>query len=169
MKNQDRISIDELKTVIFYDPNTGLFKWLISPRFNVPADSIVGRGYSPGGYLFIGYKKSRYRAHVLAWFYVYGVWPCGYIDHINGDKSDNRIANLRDCSRSVNAQNQRKPHSRNTTGLLGVTANGSKSRPFRAQINCSGRIQYIGIFDTPEKAHAAYLERKRKLHEGCTI
>jgi hypothetical protein len=164
-----QLSMPVLRSKLSYDADTGIFRWLVSPRFSVPAGTVVAGERLARRYLHIGILNKRYPAHRLAWFYFHGEWPKGLIDHINGDPSDNRIANLRDCSASVNSQNQRGPHSRSTTGFLGVTATGSKKRPYRAQINCSGKLHYIGIFETAEKAYAAYVERKRELHEGCTI
>lgn len=168
-RRKKTISHDELKQNLKYDPLTGLFTWLVSPRFSVPIGCVVGSQMPEHDYLSVGIKGKSYKASHLAWFYMHGSWPRGVIDHLNGNTKDNSIANLRDCSRAVNSQNQRRPHSRNSTGFLGVTKTGSPLNPFRAQINVGGKITYIGIFETAELAHDAYLTRKRMVHEGCTI
>lgn len=108
-------------------------------------------------------------AHRLVWLHLYGEWPEHGIDHINGRRSDNTAANLRSVPQSENVQNQRKARRDNkSTGLLGVSRPSGRSK-YRAQIMAQGRNRYLGYFDTPEEAHAAYLAAKRQLHPGCTI
>jgi hypothetical protein len=161
---------ERLKQWVSYDPDSGLFHWLKSPRFNVSAGSEAGHRITSGHpSLVIGIGGRYYRAHRLAWLYVTGAWPQGEIDHINGCPWDNRFSNLRDVTKTVNCQNRRSPSKSSSTGYLGVTATGSKSKPFRAQLTVAGRNVYVGVFDTPEAAHAAYVERKRQVHEGCTL
>lgn len=121
------------------------------------------------GYVRIGLggaKSNSYMAHRLAWLYMTGEWPVADIDHINGKRSDNRWVNLRSVSRSVNLQNQRVARSNNNTGLLGVTRTRGG---FGAQIAAYGEQRWIGTFQTPEAAHAAYIAAKRVLHEGNTL
>jgi hypothetical protein len=134
-----------------------------------------GRGWRAGdvagtvnnnGYRLIRVGDGRYRAHRLAWLYTHGAWPTGEIDHINGIRDDNRLANLRDVTVSVNQQNRKRAASNGSTGLLGVST--AKAR-YRAAIALNGRTTYLGSFDTAEEAHAAYVTAKRELHEGCTL
>jgi hypothetical protein len=166
------ISADILKQLLHYDPETGVFtriaalNWkgeLIAPR-SPATGSVIGRG----GYatIAVGGRGKRFLAHRLAWLYVHGAWPTGEIDHINGDKMDNRFANLRDGSHALNCQNQRRPQSSNKVGLLGVSPQGEK---FAAFITVRGHSRRLGSFDTPEQAHDAYLDAKRELHEFATI
>lgn len=110
-----------------------------------------------------------YSAHRLAWFYMVGEWPDGEIDHINGEKSDNRFANFRDVPRSINQQNIRKsigPNSENR--LLGTSYNKRTGR-WIAKIALNKKQYGLGYFDTMEEAHEVYLAAKRKMHPGCTI
>ena len=109
-----------------------------------------------------------YMLHRLAWLYVAGKWPDGVIDHIDGDKGNNRFANLRDVTVSVNGQNQKRAMPHNGCGFLGVTF-AKKVQRYRANINIDGRGRSLGYFDTPEEAHAVYLQEKRRHHAGCTI
>ncbi len=88
------------------------------------------------------------------------------IDHINGDKVDNRLENLRLVSHGENLQNIRKPMRNNTSGFLGVCRSGGK---FMATISVNGKSLNLGSFDKPEAAHAAYVAAKRRLHACCTI
>lgn len=104
-------------------------------------------------------------AHRLAWFYVNGVWPKGHIDHIDGNKTNNSIDNLRDVSRSMNLQNQKKAHRGKSSGLpLGVHL--SRGGRFMAQLRVNGKNKSFGTFDTPESAHEAYLQAKEYYHPG---
>ena len=92
--------------------------------------------------------------------------PHEHVHHRNGVRDDNRWCNLRDVSRTVNGNNRREPGTHNTSGFLGVTKHRNR---WRAQIKANGRNNVLGVFDTPEEAHEAYVQAKRRLHEGCTI
>jgi len=118
------------------------------------------------GYVRIRASGTRFLAHRLAWFYVHGTWPVGEIDHINGDRSDNRIANLRDVSRLTNRQNMRRAQADNRSGLLGVSLANNRCK---ASIRSGGKNHHLGYFSSPEAAHAAYVAAKRQRHDGCTI
>jgi hypothetical protein len=97
-----------------------------------------------------------------------GSWPTNDIDHLNGIPSDNRFCNLRDVPRRVNNENHRKAKRTNKTGLLGVDFRPSINK-WAAQIQVNGAKIYLGVFDTPESAHDAYLSAKRQYHEGNTL
>jgi hypothetical protein len=120
------------------------------------------------GYIEIGVSDARCTAHRLAWLYVTGAWPTFHIDHINGDKADNRIANLRDVDRNMNLQNIKRAPAHSKSGLLGASFHSSTGR-WASRVYAAGRQRSLGLFDSPEEAHAAYLAAKRRLHEGCTI
>jgi hypothetical protein len=148
-----------------YDPDTGSFTWLACAAAQVKPGAKAGRLNSQG-YTEISISSRKYQAHRLAWLYMTGAWPEHTIDHINGVRSDNRIQNLRDVTRAVNLQNQRRAAVTNKAGLLGVRE--FKNR-WRAQITVNGTQRDLGYFDTAQLAHDAYLQAKRQLHEGCTI
>ena len=118
------------------------------------------------GYTTIKIDGRIHRAHRLAWLHVHGEWPNDQLDHINGSRSDNRLANLRAASHSENQHNQRKPRSDNKSGFLGVFPYRGK---FRAMIRIDGKQRSLGDFSTPEAAHEAYLKAKRALHPFGTI
>lgn len=119
-------------------------------------------------YRTITVQGNTYMLHVVAWAMAHGRWPEHFIDHINGDKTDNRLCNLREASASENSQNQRSAQSSNqSSGLLGVTRHASGR--WQARLWVQGRNLCIGTFDTPELAHEAYLAAKRARHPGCTI
>jgi DUF971 family protein len=157
---------DRLKSLFEYQPDTGKFVRRVNMG-NKAAGTIAGTRHT-SGYITLFFDNKRYYAHRLAWFYVHGSMPAMWIDHINGDKADNRIANLRHASPSTNNQNRRKCQRNSKTGILGVDIHKPSGR-FRAQITISGKKHNIGNFDTAEEAHIAYLETKRKYHQGCMI
>jgi hypothetical protein len=89
------------------------------------------------------------------------------VDHISGERADNRYANLRPATDRMNAQNQRRPHREKRSGLpLGVEGVGDR---YRSQIGTRGKKLHLGTFDTPEAAQCAYIEAKRCIHEGSTL
>lgn len=148
-----------------YDLAAGHFCWRIAPAKQFPAGTRAG-SHNSKGYVVIRTLGGLHLAHRLAWLFVHGAWPAGQIDHINGRRDDNRLSNLRDVSRSVNLQNQRRARSDNSAGLLGVKR---ARKGFEARINANGRYLHLGTFETPAAAHAAYLAAKRQHHEGCTL
>jgi hypothetical protein len=153
-----------LRELYLYDAATGVFTRRVSIR-QFKAGEVAGFRCGRGGaYVAIKIDQSIYFAHRLAWLYVHGEWPAQFIDHINGNPSDNRIANLRDVSNEVNAQNKRR--ARGGSGLMGAYP---KYRKFRSYIHVDGEQRWIGSFNTAEEANAAFIDAKRRLHQGCTI
>ena len=159
------LTAELVREYLNYDPDTGVFTWRkkSSPKSVVGA---VAGDAKPNGYRTIQLLGCRNFAHRLAWFYVYGVWPKHHIDHINGVRDDNRIANLRDVTQQHNVHNERKPRRGNP--YLGVSYSKDRDK-YLAQIYANGKAKNLGRYDTPEEAYAVYIEAKRKLHAGCTI
>lgn len=159
------ITADELRTVIEYNEESGEFRWRARLSQGTQVGQIAGC-LNTIGYWQIGIRRVRYLGHRLAWLYVYGVWPLGEIDHIDGDRGNNRIANLRVTNRSVNMQNVTRTNKKTQTGLLGahVDKNG-----FSSKIMLDGMSMHLGNFKTAQEAHEAYVRAKRKIHEGNTL
>jgi hypothetical protein len=149
-----------LKEFLRYDPDSGEFFWLRSrPRGIKPGDK--AGCVTPHGYRYIKFLGRPYFAHRLAWFFVTGEWPLGWLDHINGDRQDNRYSNLREATTSENQQN-RKMQTYSKSGMIGVRRSyGSR---WRAMIIIDGRRIYLGAFATKDEAHAAYIKKKSEIH-----
>lgn len=120
----------------------------------------------PTGYVAGNIFGKSYQAHRVIWLHVTGCWPRGEIDHVNGDRSDNRLSNIRDVDRAMNSQNRRAESRHSKAGLLGVVSVGGR---FIAQIKRDGVTHRLGSFGTAQAAHGAYVAAKRRLHDGCTI
>lgn len=165
MKSVERISCAELKTLLHYNPEAGVFTRLVRTSNRIKVGDVAG-GLNAGGYVQIRIHGVLQQAHRLAWLYMTGQWPEHEIDHRNTIPSDNRWENLRETPHKMNSENQRRAHTNNRSGLLGVYRRQTK---FVAEVRVNGKKHFLGYFDTPEVAHAAYLDAKRKLHEGCTL
>jgi len=153
-----------LKSLLHYDPETGVFT-NIARRIGIVVGSVAGY-LNCGGYRYIGVDRSYYAAHRLAWLYVHGAWPTNQIDHIDGNRSNNVLTNLREATHAENSQNQRKARADSSSGFLGVS---QVRKRWYARIVVHRKLRHLGAFDTPEEAHLAYLKAKRELHSTCTI
>lgn len=158
------LDIDRLQEVLDYNKETGVFTWRVrlSPRCKMkePAGRI-----NDDGYRVIGIDRKYYLAHQLAWLYVHGEPPEAEIDFINTDKADLRFDNLREATRSENAQNQGR-NSSNSTGYKGVAKfyNPTNRARYRALIRVKGKRIFLGLFHTPEAAYEAYCKAAKKYH-----
>jgi hypothetical protein len=162
------VTQSRLKELLDYSPETGLFTWKVANSKRIHVGDVAGSP-SAKGYILIGVDGCVYRAHRLAWLYVYGKFPELYIDHINHIKTDNRIENLRDVSIGVNNENKNSSSIyKKSCNVLGVSREKDHRR-WRAVITINRKQVHIGYFDTVEEAEAAYVAEKRKLHVGCTI
>lgn len=150
---------ERLREVLHYDPMTGDFTRLVGTARRVNVGDIAG-STNGQGYREIMIDRRRYLSHRLAWLYMTGRWPIAQIDHIDIDRANNRWANLREASRSQNQGNTRVP-STNTSGFKGVSLD-KESRKWRAQIRAGGKKRWLGSFNTPDAAHAAYCAAAEK-------
>lgn len=158
------LTTERLKYLLHYDPETGIFTWLMKPA---PRSNRIKPGYIAGckndaGYILINIDGYSYRAHRLAWFYVHGVWPEQKIDHINNIKNDNRMVNLREASNSENGWNVGMP-STNTSGIKGVCWD-KKNNKWIAQCWVSGKLYKIGRFASIDAAAIAVSQFRERNH-----
>ena len=166
------ITAERLRELLSYDPETGAFTWLVKRpgRWNKSPGTAAG-SFDTKGYLLITLDSQRFSAHRLAFLYMTGEWPKKCIDHIDGDSANNRFKNLRDVDQSTNMQNLQasKALTNRSTPFLGVRRADSIKNPWAATIKVCGKFKHLGVFKTPELAHAAYLSAKRIYHPGNTL
>lgn len=170
------IPTDHLRARIGYNPDTGMLTWRIrevTPSENSRIINSWNTRYAGKPALqysdHLGYRRGSLEgvmllAHRTAWAIYFGRWPVELIDHINGDPSDNRIANLREVSPRGNCQNQ-CVRAKSSTGIIGVGRH-STSNKFVAQIGNNGSVEYLGIYANIDDAITArrIAERKYGFH-----
>jgi hypothetical protein len=151
------VSQEYLKRLFEYDPETGLF-------YNRSNRGRARAGHEAGSYT-CGYWRiiidgEKYYAHHLAWLYVYGEWPLE-IDHRDGNRSNNKIANLRIATRTENCFNAKRE-----TGESGLKGAYREARypKWYSKIQIGGRVIRLGTFDTAEEAHKAFMIAVEKYH-----
>ena len=149
-----------LKEVLDYNPETGVFRWRITVNRNKAHAGTVAGWIRSNGYLMISIDKKEYRAHRLAWLYIYGKWPENQIDHENQIRSCNAIKNLRDVTNAINCKNQRITK-RNTSGITGVCWDKSRNK-WLASIVVNYKQINLGRFEKIKDATRARKAAERK-------
>ena len=163
-----RLTAERARQLVSYDEETGAITWLVSRPGRCRIGGLAG-SVNAQGYVMLSLDGQRYCGHRVAWLHVHGCWPSGQIDHIDGDRSNNALRNLRDVPSGINSQNQRRARVTNRQGALGV-GTVAKTGKYHARITVRGVTHGLGYaFNTIEEAHAAYVEAKRRLHEGGTL
>lgn len=164
-----------LRELFDYDADTGALIWRVRPQSdfkNQRACSIFNAMYSgsvagsidkANGSVYVTIDAVRFLAHRLAYTYVHGVCPVELqIDHVNGNRLDNRIENLRLATAAENMQNVGK-HRDNSSGHRGVHW-CKQSKKFIAQVQANGKRKRLGSFNTAEEAAAVYAQAAKQLH-----
>ena len=164
------ITAQELRDLLSYDPSTGNFTWKPRPvRIEFIRTDLANNTRLAGrvagtthcrGYRHIKIDGREYKAHRLAWLYIYDRWPRNEIDHINGDPGDNRIRNLREATRWQNMANRQGARTDSLLGVRGVTR--VKSR-FEARLRVHGKHVQVGTFATVAEAEAAVKAKRQEL------
>jgi hypothetical protein len=157
MTEDDKL-LREFNELLMYDPDTGEFRWKRSRR-GAAKGGLVGCK-TPDGYMHGKILFKQYQLHRLAWFMVYHRWPT-VLDHINGDRADNRIANLREVSQRVNMQNT----TRHRNGRLVGATYLRKSDTWLSVIRINRKTKYLGTYRTEQDAHTAYLLALEQISE----
>lgn len=149
-----RPSIDRIRELLSYDPETGYLRWRTTHHYRCVAGQMAG-SLMTIGYLTIAIDGCKIYAHHIAWAIVTGKWP-KQIDHKDGNRRNNKWSNLRKATNHQNQANKKK--------YLGFLPKGvRKSRKvYCAQISVNGQYMYLGTFKTPESAHQAYVEAAQK-------
>lgn len=163
------LTVARLKELFHYHPRKGQF--VRAKRVGNSSRQQVGfapTGTGAQGYPMVTIDGRKYSCHRLAWLYVHGTWPVGEIDHINGDRTDYRIANIRDVSHAENIQNVRKARTDSKSGLLGASW-CEQTKSWVMAITTNGVRRRVTGFLTAEAAHQAYRTEKKKLHPTSTL
>ncbi len=160
MAKDSSLTPDRLRKLLDYDTATGRFVWRVTRQCRRVGD--CAGCVENNGYMRIRVDGQRHMAHRLAFMHVYGRCPSGQIDHIDGDRTNNRIDNLREASPSENIANTGRLRT-NTSGLKGAFFKRETARWF-AKIVKNGRSRHLGYFATAEEAHAAYVAEAQRLH-----
>jgi hypothetical protein len=153
--SRTELSLDRLKSAVYYCPESGWFIWMTSDdgqEFGARADMAAG-----GGYRTVTIGDETWRAHRLAVFYMSGVMPSMDIDHIDGNPGNNAYANLREVTRAENMRN-RKLHKNNISGVHGVYP---KKHRWLAAIGRNGKKVELGSFADVDDAIAARREAEK--------
>ena len=150
---RDHPTADELRRLVHYDPPTGVFRWRKSQKNGaIPpwavAGSVDGRGYAQ-----IGVGGKQLKAHRLAWVYMTGTFPVDEIDHVDGDRTNNAWANLRQASHKQNQENI-KLRSDSSSGFRGVCFDKRRNR-WIAKVVHNKKQHNLGYFETAEQAAEA--------------
>lgn len=154
------ISQEELKLIFEYDPLTGILRWK-DGRSNMVQGSLAGCVHG-SGYKVVTINSKTHKLHRIVWIMLFGQIPDGfYIDHINGNKIDNRLENLRLATSSQNQQNRPAPKN-SSSGYRGVTWHKVVNK-WMARICHKGKRTTIGFFDNAEDAYEAYKQEAKKL------
>lgn len=161
-KPKNDVTPEEIEELLSYDPETGILTWKVDRMVGMyrnvvgaKAGDEAGGVCKTHGYRFIKVNGRKYRSHRLAWLLHYGEWPEHQIDHINGDRADNRIENLRSVTNQQNGQAAHTPRKNVSSKYRGVYWYKSK-RKWRAQIETDGKRKHIGYFDSELEAARAY-------------
>ena len=163
MKARPLPPLEELKEFLDYNPDTGIFTWIKIPNNNrVKVSRKAGVMDSWTYYISITFKNRVYYAHRLGYYMFHGIDPLEkLVDHIDGDKSNNKINNLRLASKSENGRNRVNLSSNNTSGVIGVCWD-KKAKKWKAYIMINGKTKHLGYFINKEDAIKARKEGEIK-------
>ena len=161
LERESALTAERLRELLDYNPETGALTNKVTRSYRAEA------GDESGWIDHMGYRRMKifgrtYAAHRLAWLHVYGKYPDDQLDHINGNRSDNRLANLRPCTQGQNNQNLGRTKA-NKSGVMGVSWK-ARNRKWCAQIKYQGVVHHLGLFQSIEKARGARLAAKQAMH-----
>lgn len=153
-------SRNRLMELFNYDSSTGKITWRVAHNNRCPIGSEAG--WWSKGYRVLTVDRERIPAHQAVWMIVYGQWPLSDLDHIDTDKANNRISNLREATMSQNLANANR-RSDNQSGFKSVHWHNTRNK-WTAQINIGGKRRHLGLFATAAEAHAAYVAKANEVY-----
>jgi hypothetical protein len=166
MNRKNDLTAEQVREVLDYDPETGALRWKersdMRSQWNGRYAGKPAGGIRPDGYLTVCVNYRHMLAHRVAWLHFYGEYPPEHLDHINQCKTDNRIANLREATRSQNQRNRGAARN-NALGIKGVHWVKERDK-YCAQIQVEGKNRNLGHYETAEEAYAVYCRAAEKLH-----
>ena len=147
-----------LKSILDYDLDTGIFTWKVSKANRTKVGDVAGWSYN--GYREIEINNKAYKAHRLAWLYVYGEMPKKLIDHVDGNRSNNKISNLREATYQENSENYKTPKT-NKSGVKNVSWYKSLNK-WVVSISIRKTKKTVGYYDDLELAELVAIEARNK-------
>lgn len=160
------LSPDELRGLFDLNTETGELRWKASTSRGKYTQTVAG-SVNRLGYRQVKIGKKSYLAHRIVWAIVYGEWPSEQVDHIDGNKDNNSIVNLRLVTVGQNAQNRSLSGVKTRSGLMGaiyVPETKRRRECWESRIKLNGVSRYLGRFKTPHEAQEAYIKAKTELH-----
>jgi hypothetical protein len=157
-KKHDLLTQEYLKSILDYDLDTGVFTWKVNKSKTAKAGDVAGWSYN--GYREIEINNKKYKAHRLAWLYVYGEMPKNLIDHVDGNRSNNKISNLREATYQTNSENYKTPQT-NKSGVKNVSWYKNLNK-WVVSISVKQTGKTIGYFDDLELAELVAIEARNK-------
>lgn len=154
-------SLDWIHKWLVYDPVTGVFTWA-KTKGHRKAGKIAGTIKKDSGYILLWIDGKQYRAHKVAMYIYTGCWPNEFLDHVDGNKANNAISNLRFATKSQNGFNV-GIKATNTSGVKGVSWRADRNK-WRAYLRINGSIKHLGYFDDIEFAELVVNEARDKYH-----
>ena len=160
-KKATMLTVERLREMLDYDPESGVFVWKVSTSNRAPVGSSAGTDHG-NGYRVIAIDHCTHYAHHLAWLFIYGEYPNQEMDHIDGNRSNNKISNLRHGTHAQNMQNL-SLRATNKSGMTGVSWLKNYGK-WEAYITVNYKKINLGYYDDLQEAGAAYLNAKQDLH-----
>ena len=161
MSERALLTAERARQLLVYEPDTGLLRWR-EKRGKVMAGDLAG--CPKDGYLVVRVDDRLYRVHRIAWLMVHGEWPAAEVDHIDGNRSNNRIGNLRECKDGVvNQHNESRLRRNNRSGYSGVSWSKAMGK-WEAALKVDYKRIVVGYFSDPAVAHVARSKAKADMH-----
>ncbi len=160
------MNADLLRSILSYEPETGIFRWLVR-RGNTKIGKVAGTP-DRDGYIIIRYAGIGYKAHRLAWLYAHGGWPSETLDHFDEIKSNNRIDNLREADSVTQNANITPANANTSSGLRGVSW-FSQYQKWKASFRFMGNRIFVGHYDDKHEAYRACEARREKELKAASI